>query len=58
MRETRLYSLFELQNGKWVRVNSNAFRKSSAVRIFQSALLASFLHGAPQRKLRVVKQSQ
>lgn len=36
----RLYSLFEKQNGKWVRISNYSYTKSSAVKIYQNALLA------------------
>lgn len=57
----RLYGLFEIEelpNGKkrYHRVSpSSAFVKKSAVKIWQSALLAHFLDGsAPERCLRPV----
>lgn len=53
--EKRLYSLFELREGKWVRISQSAFTKSAAVRIFQNALLAHVLSGTPERRLKVVK---
>ena len=56
MKETRLYSLFEKQEGKWVRQSGLALRKSSAVRIFQNALLNGFFAGR-QVSLRVVPPS-
>jgi len=43
--ETRLYSLFEKVNGRWVRQSGLALRKSAAVRIFQNALLNGFFAG-------------
>lgn len=58
MRQTRLYSLFEKQDGKWVRISELAFKKSSAVRVFQGALLAGVFGGPTVkgvRELRVVK---
>lgn len=56
-KEKRLYSLFEKQEDKWVRITSLSFTKSNAVRIFQNQLLAPVL-GYPckgVRELRVVK---
>jgi len=53
--EKRLYSLFELQDGKWVRISQSAFTKSVAVRVFQNSLLAHVFSGTPERRLKVVK---
>lgn len=57
-KETRLYGLFELNaEGKWVRLYPTlSLKKSHAVKVFQSALLAHFLGGAPERRLRPVKE--
>jgi len=55
MREKRIYALFEKQNGRWVRISSFAYRKSSAVRIFQGALLAPFLGGESFRGVRSLR---
>lgn len=51
----QLYSLFELQAGKWVRISSLALTKQAAVKLFQSALLAHVLAGTAERRLKVVK---
>ena len=56
MRNVRLYGLFEMQNGRWVRLYpSLAYPKATAVRLFQSALLAGAFGAAPERRLKVVK---
>lgn len=46
-RETRLYSLFQRnpQTGKWDRVSELAYRKTMAVRIFQTRLLNGTMMG-------------
>lgn len=44
-RKPRLYSLFHKIDGRWVRQSSLAFRKGSAVRIFQNALLSASFAG-------------
>ncbi len=54
MKETRLYGLFEKINGKWQRIGNLAFRKSVAIRVFQSALLGGTMNGK-EMGLRVVK---
>ncbi len=56
MTQTRLYSLFEKVNGKWERQSGLALHKSSAVRVFQNALLNGFFAGR-EVSLRVVKPS-
>jgi len=57
MREKRLYALFEKRDGKWVRISAIALKKSAAVRLFQTALLAPFLYGVENiRELRVVRE--
>ncbi len=56
MTQTRLYSLFEKVNGKWVRQSGLALHKASAVRVFQNALLNGFFAGR-EVSLRVVKPS-
>ena len=59
--ETRKYGLFEKQNGRWVRIfPALSFKKSSAVVVFQSQLLAPYTHGIGGeiqgiRELRPVK---
>jgi len=53
--EKRMYGLFEKQAGKWVRVYPElAYPKRVAVRIFQNRLLGYFLHGEPERCLKVL----
>lgn len=54
MKQTRLYSLFEMQGGKMVRVSLLSFRKDVAVRFFQDRLLSAFFNGR-RASLRVVK---
>ena len=56
MRQTKLYSLFEKQDGKWVRQSGLTLRKDAAVRLFQNALLNGFFAGRTVA-LRVVKPS-
>lgn len=57
MKETRKYSLFEKREGKWVRISELAYKKSTAIRVFQSALLAyAFGHSQYVRELRPVKE--
>jgi len=59
MRTKRLYSLFALRNGKWEKLSPNAYTKETAIRVFQSALLAPLLGNVPyeKRELRPIKQS-
>jgi hypothetical protein len=45
MRETRLYGLFVRNGKKWERIGALAFRKSVAVRLFQTALLNGSMQG-------------
>jgi len=55
MKETRLYGLFEKQDGRWVRLIPNmSAKKSAAVRIFQTLLLSGTLEGK-NRALRPIK---
>ena len=54
--ETRRYALFKKVDGKWVRESQFAYRKSTAVRVFQGALLDGALGGGPERCLKVVKE--
>ena len=56
MIEKRLYSLFEMRDGKWVRLTSIALKKSQAVRFFQNSLLSGFFAGV-KRELRVVPKT-
>jgi hypothetical protein len=51
----RLYSLYQKQNGRWVRTSKAAFTKQSAVRVFQNALLASCFNGWQECRLRPIK---
>ena len=45
-KETRLYGLFERQEGKWIRLfDTLSFRKSVAVRLFQNHLLSGTMEG-------------
>jgi len=54
-RRTRLYGLFEKQNGKWERIRDGmAYPKATAIHVFQSALLKPFMVGGPERRLRPV----
>lgn len=59
-KEKRLYSLFEKQDGKWIRISTLAYHKSDAVRIFQNSLLAPYLYPSESvkgvRELRVVRE--
>lgn len=41
--EESLYSLFELQDDRWVRISTLAYPKATAVRVFQDRLLAPYL---------------
>jgi len=52
----RLYSLFERgKDGRFIRISPLAFDKKTAIRVFQSALLAPYLGEACDvRELRVV----
>lgn len=57
MPRKRLYALFERQDGKLVRLSKTAYYKETAVRVFQSALLAHFLGESKwPRELRPVKE--
>lgn len=53
--QKRLYSLFEKQDGKWVRICDQAFHKEAAVRIFQNALLAPLLGNCEFKGIRELK---
>lgn len=59
-KHKRLYSLFEEQDGKWIRISTLALPKESAVRVFQNALLAPYMYPTPDvkglRELRVVEE--
>ena len=61
-KHKRLYSLFEEQNGEWVRISKLALPKESAVRTFQNALLAPYLYPTDDvkglRELRVVTDKE
>lgn len=61
MKTKRLYSLFEQQDGRWVRISTLAYPKPTAVRVFQTALLAPYLYPNEsvkgKRELRPVKES-
>ena len=55
-RNPRMYGLFKLENGVWVREYPEfAFPLPTARQMFQTALLAYALGGGPKRELRVVK---
>lgn len=55
-RNPKLYSLFEKIGGKWQQIDSRAFPRSQATRVFQSALLAYSMGRAEhQRRLMPVK---
>jgi hypothetical protein len=45
MRQSRLYALYEMVDGKWVRRSRYAYRKSSAISLFQGSLLGGFFSG-------------
>lgn len=53
----RLYSLYQKQGSRWVRVSQSAFTKQSAIRVFQSALLASCFNGWQECSLRPIKNT-
>ena len=44
------------QRQRWIRISTSSFPLASAVKIYQSALLASCLQGWPERQLRVVSR--
>ena len=48
----RTYSLFEKQDGKWVRLTPNAYYLATARNVWQMALLAAALSGTKVRSLR------
>ena len=55
---TRLYGLFEKQDGKWVRLfPSHAYPKQTAVKLFQTALINGFFDGKV-RELRPISEAQ
>jgi len=54
-RQVRLYSLFEKQEGKWVRISATALPKAQAIRVFQSALLTPFLGSDVCKGIRTLK---
>ena len=54
MKESRLYSLFEKREGKWVRISTYAFTKTVAVKHYQNRLLDGLFSGVT-RELKVVK---
>jgi hypothetical protein len=51
-----MYSLFEMQNRKWVRISESKMTLRSARIVFQGALLAPIFEGTPERCLKVVKK--
>jgi hypothetical protein len=51
----RMYSLYQKQGTRWVRVNSASFKKDTAIRVFQNALLASCFNGWQECRLRPIK---
>lgn len=55
-RTLRKYGLFERRDGKWVRLYPALHGRGpqEAARIFQSALLASALSSAPERRIRPI----
>jgi hypothetical protein len=56
MKQSRLYGLFEKQNDKWVRLYPDmAYTKSSAVRVFQNALLAGAFGGPDVKGIRELR---
>ncbi len=60
--EPRQYGLFEKVDGKWIRLRPTlAFKKATAVRIFQNDLLAGFFGGDEvkgERQLRPLKKEK
>lgn len=48
----RKYSLFEKQNGKWVRMTPNAYHLATARQVWQTALLAAAFGGGNPRCLK------
>ena len=54
-KRKRLYSLFELKDGKWVRIHNSAFTKQTAIKLYQNMLLERYLGGScGPRELRPV----
>jgi hypothetical protein len=51
---TRLYSIFQKIDGKWVRQSELAFGKATAVRVFQNRLLAGAFGELPVVELRPI----
>lgn len=59
MKESRLYSMFEKQaDGTFKRVSELSYKKSDAIRIFQTALLDGAMGYRPVCELRVVKNDK
>jgi hypothetical protein len=48
----RTYSLFEKQDGRWVRLTPNAYYLATARNVWQMALLAAAMSGTKVRSLR------
>jgi hypothetical protein len=55
-RVKRQYSIFEKQDGKWVRISELSFVKESAVRIFQNMLLEPFMNGIDGENIKGVRE--
>lgn len=45
------YSVYQRQNGRWVRVSALSFEVNQARKVFQDFLLGSVMSGAPELRL-------
>jgi hypothetical protein len=52
----RLYSLYQVQRGKWIKVSDVNLTKERAVRVFQNALLGCTISGFPEVQLRPIRE--
>lgn len=54
----RMYSLYQKQNGRFVRISRGSYPKGTAVRVYQSLLLASCMSGCPELRLKPAKEGE
>ena len=54
--QKRRYALHEKINGKWIRLYGCAYDKATAIRVYQSQLIACFFAGR-KAELRPVKDN-
>jgi len=49
------YSVYQRQNGRWIRVSALAFEINQARKVFQDFLLSSVMSGAPELRLMPIQ---